>query len=79
MPRQFVACKFRPDDKRAYTYHWDGGIALAKGQEVKVPDKSGDGWQRVIVDELVDEPRFPTKPILGIAPPKEPVPGASEQ
>lgn len=22
--RQFVACKFRPGDRRSYTYHWDG-------------------------------------------------------
>lgn len=49
--RQFVACKFRPGDRRSYTYHWDGE-PLAPGDEVKVPDKSGDGWSRVIVDSV---------------------------
>jgi len=69
--RQFVACKFRPGDRRSYTYHWDGE-PLAPGDEVKVPDKSGDGWIRVIVDSVSwANPPFPTKPILGKA---EPIP-----
>lgn len=24
MPRTYVACKFRPEDTRSYTYAWDG-------------------------------------------------------
>lgn len=65
--RQFVACKFRLGDRRAYTYHWDGE-PLAPGDEVRVADKNGDGWKRVIVDSVSwANPPFPTKPVLGKA------------
>jgi len=62
---QFVACKFRSGDSRAYTYQWDGE-PLAPGDKVKVPDKSGDGWKAVIVESVSwANPPFPCKPILG--------------
>lgn len=63
--RQFVACKFRDTDTRAYTYHWDGEPLVA-GDVVRVEDRSGDGWKRVIVASVSGmAPPFPTKPILG--------------
>lgn len=62
--RQFVACKFRSEDKRSYTYHNDGE-PLAVGDFAKVMDRSGDGWKRVEVVSIADQaPPFPTKPIL---------------
>lgn len=65
---QFVACKFRPEDGRAYTYVWDGD-PLNIGDIVKVPDRSGDGWKRVhVVSISNDAPPFECKPILGLAP-----------
>jgi len=65
--RQFVACAFRPHDTRTYTYHNDGP-PLVPGDEVKVADKSGEGWRRVYVREVSwTRPAFETKPILGIA------------
>ncbi len=70
--RQFVACAFRRDDVRLYTYHWDGEPPLVPGDEVKVADKSGDGWRRVYVREVhFNRPAFETKPVLGIAEPDE--------
>lgn len=63
---QFVKCKFRPDDSRAYTYA-NEGEAVAKGDWVKVSDKSGEGWKRVLVESVTDEvPPFACKPILGL-------------
>ncbi|ALC12518.1 hypothetical protein [Sphingopyxis sp. 113P3] len=72
---QFVACKFRPDDQRSYTYVWDGE-PLNVGDVVKVPDRSGDGWKRVHVASISnDAPPFECKPILGLAPEEdEPAP-----
>lgn len=67
----FVACKFRPDDARTYTYTWDGE-PLAPGDMVKVADKSGEGWKRVFVaDANAAEPPFACKPILGRYEPDE--------
>lgn len=61
----YVACKFRPEDTRTYTYEYSGDD-LVCGDEVKVPDKSGEGWQRVYVVDITDEaPSFPCKKILG--------------
>lgn len=66
---QYVACKFRPEDKRAYTYEWSGE-PLNKGDVVKVPDRSGDGWNRVTVVSISDKaPPFACKPILGLCDP----------
>lgn len=68
---QFVACKFRPEDGRSYTYHWEGEEPLNVGDQVRVTDRSGDGWKRVHVVSLSDEaPPFPTKPILGFYEPE---------
>jgi hypothetical protein len=61
----YVACKFRPEDSRAYTYEWDGE-PLAIGDTVKVADARSDGWKRVQVVSITDEaPPFACKPILG--------------
>lgn len=62
---QYVQCKFRREDTRSYTYHYEGEDELSIDDEVKVADKSGDGWKRVYVVAIGDEkPPFPTKPIL---------------
>lgn len=70
-PRQYIRVKFKWGD-REYTYHNDGP-PVAAGQEVRVPDRSGDGWTRVTVTEIGVEPptKFATKAILGLAPPKD--------
>jgi hypothetical protein len=84
MSRQYVAVHFRPGDKRTYTYHWDGE-PVACGDQVKVPDRSGDGWSRVTVAEISwQEPKFATKPILGPVKPEDtaapaPAPKVEEQ
>lgn len=65
MPRQYVACKFRSEDTRSYTYHNDGE-PVAVGDLVKVADARSDGWKRVEVVSVSDQaPTFATKPILG--------------
>lgn len=73
--RQFVACKFRINDTRTFTYHNDGD-PVADGDTIRVPDKSGDGWKKVyVVDAAAPEPTaFPTKPILGLHVEEEPSP-----
>lgn len=66
MPKIYVACKFRPEDKRSYTYEWEGE-PLEPGDIVKVPDAREDGWKRVTVVSISDEaPPFACKPILGL-------------
>jgi hypothetical protein len=68
MPRQFVACQFKPGEGRAYTYHNDGE-PVAPGDRVIIENRSG-GQQTVHVASIWDdEPPFATKPILGLAPP----------
>ena len=69
--RQIVAVKFRSGDKRPYTYQWDGD-PLACGEVVRVPDRSGDGWQRATVHEIGAAPPMdhrgrliPLKAVLG--------------
>lgn len=75
--RQFVAVRFRPGDKRTYTYHNDGP-ALFEGDRVKCPGrKPDDGWTAATVEAVSFEvPEFATKAILGrvedaAAPPDE--------
>lgn len=68
MPRQYVACQFAGAG-RAYTYHWDGE-PLPIGTTVKVQARGG-GEAFVEVVSIEKEPPFPTKPVLGLAPPKE--------
>jgi hypothetical protein len=63
MTRRYYACKFRPEDSRAYTYHWDGE-PFAVGDFVRVADRDGDGWKKVVVAGGSSAPSFPTKPIL---------------
>lgn len=64
--REFVAVKFRSGDKRAYTYHWEGPDPIACGDQVKVPDRRGDGWTRATVHEIgLAAPEFATKALLG--------------
>jgi hypothetical protein len=68
--RQFVAVRFKPWERRTYTYHNDGA-PIAIGEEVEVDTPKGR--QRVEVVGLSDlTPSFPTKPIVGPAPPVEP-------
>lgn len=70
MSRQFVAVEFRSGGRK-YTYHNDGP-PVAAGALVKVPDRSGDGWQRgVVVTAFADKPAFATKAILGRLEPEE--------
>lgn len=69
---QFVSVKFRPTDKRSYTYSNEGD-PVSVGDFVKVPDSREDGWKRVEVVAVTDAaPSFPTKPILGLAPEQPP-------
>ncbi len=64
--RQFVAVKFRPSDKRTWTYHNDRA-PVACGDVVKVPPRFGSGWQRATGHEITDEaPAFETKAIMGV-------------
>ena len=64
--RQYLAVRFRPGDRRTYTYHNDGP-PLGAGQEVRVPDRSGDGWTRAtVVEAFTAAPTFATKAILGL-------------
>lgn len=75
MSRQFIAVTFRPGDRQTYTYHNDGE-PVAVGDRVRVPDRSGDGWQAVTVASIdVPAPtKFETKAILGLVEvPAEPV------
>lgn len=68
----YVACKFRPEDKRTYTYTYDGAEPLAPGDQVKVPDNRPDGWKRVTVDAISDQaPPFACKAILGKVEPED--------
>lgn len=71
---QFVKCKFRVSDTRLWTYVNDGA-PVAEGDVVRVPHKSGDGWQKVFVAETTDvDPHLPyeLKPILGLHVEEEP-------
>jgi hypothetical protein len=62
--RRYFACKFRAEDSRSYTYHFDGP-PFEKGNVVRVEDRDGDGWKKVIVVGVTDQkPAFATKPIL---------------
>lgn len=64
--RQYVACKFRSEDARTYTYEWNGE-PLESGDIVKVPDNRSDGWKRVTVVSVSDQaPPFPCERILGL-------------
>lgn len=70
---QFVACKFRIEDTRTYTYANDGD-PVNDGDVVRVPDRSGDGWKKVFVVSTTDQaPPFECKPILGLHVEEEPL------
>ena len=76
--RQFVVCKFRETDTRSYTYHHDGEPVMA-GDSVRVMDRSGDGWKKVlVVDTHHDTPSFATKPIIGLHVENEAAPETAE-
>ena len=61
--RQYLACAFRPDATRTYTYHNDGEpVSVGDVVRVEVPD---GGWKPVTVREIVRAPTFTTRPILG--------------
>ncbi len=51
---QYVQCKFRPRDFRAYTYIWEGSGKLAVGDEVMVEVR--DEHKRVKVTAVDVEP-----------------------
>jgi hypothetical protein len=71
MTRQYVACSFAEGDQRTYTYHNDDVPDLKPGDRVIVETKHGE--KTVYVQSFADEaPKFDTKPILRVAPPKEP-------
>ena len=64
--RQYVTVKYREEDKRAYTFHFDGD-PLSVGDRVSL----GSGFG-VVAEVGVPKPsRFDTKPILGLAPKPE--------
>lgn len=63
---QYVAVKFRIGDTRTYTYSWDGE-AFADGDVVRVPDRAGDGWNKVFVVSTTNEkPPYSIKSIIGL-------------
>ena len=63
---QFIACKFRENDTRTYTYRNDGEPVLP-GDIVVTTDRRGDGLQKLFVVGILDEaPPFECKPILGL-------------
>lgn len=72
---QYLTAKFRPTDKRSYTYHNDGA-PVAVGDEIKLPStRHEDGWVRGTVFGIISEAEakaqpFETKAILGLAEPK---------
>lgn len=71
---QYAVCKFRREDKRGYTYRNDGA-PVKIGDVVRVPARGNDpdAWQRVTVSEILfDAPAYECKPILGLAPPRDP-------
>lgn len=61
--RQYVACVFRPGDKRTYTYHFDGE-PLAVDDKVVVTTNRGPSTVTV-VSVSDTKPSFETKPIVG--------------
>lgn len=63
---QFIACKFRADDHRAYTYHNEGAPVVV-GDLVKIEDARSGMTKTVIVTAIVSQPTFATKAILGLA------------
>lgn len=74
---QFCACKFRPNDTRAYTYRNDGE-PVSSGDRVIVATDRGE--QTVTVIEITDQsPGFACKAIIGLAPPKEEQPPAERR
>jgi hypothetical protein len=67
--RQLVACTFKPNEGRSYTYHNDGET-LAIGDKVEVESRHGIAIVHVCEID-VEKPDFDTKPILGRAHPEE--------
>lgn len=67
MPRQFVKVRFK-EGTPTYTYHHDGA-PLAVGDAVEV-DARGTVKKVTVVGFEDAAPRFPTKPILRVVPPK---------
>ena len=68
---QYVKCTFAPGG-RAYTYHWDGE-PVKVGNQVEAVTRDGKK-KLTVVGVSEDSPPFATKPILGLAPPKEDAP-----
>lgn len=71
MTRQYLDCKFRPDDHRSYCYHNDGD-ALAIGDKAEVETDRGIVTVTIAGIWPSDRtPIFKTKPIVGRAQPGE--------
>lgn len=68
--RQYVAAQFNPWDRRAYTYHNDGE-PLAEGDKAVVESARGGEVFVTVISVSNEAPKFPTKPILRKAPPKD--------
>lgn len=62
--RQYLSVKFRPEDKRSYTYHNDGP-PVAEGDMVHLSAR-GDGWTKGhVIAVNQHRPSFETKGIIG--------------
>ncbi len=71
MTRQYVVVRFGVKASPTYTYHNDGE-AVRTGDEVMVPGRKGGPMRVTVVGvSLVQPLGFVTKPIDGLAPPKE--------
>lgn len=61
--RRYVAVRFKPQDSRTYTYHFDGE-QLGAGDQVVVSTNRGPATVTVV--SVSDEkPSFETRPIIG--------------
>lgn len=61
--RQYIACVFRPGDRRSYTYHNDGEPVTVGDRVVVSTDR---GAQAITVTEIIERaPTFATKGIAG--------------
>lgn len=68
---QFVACKFRPEDERTYTYANKNGLTLAVGERVRVETRAGTGIAYIAeldVDAPKDVPEDQVRSVVEHAP-----------
>ena len=63
---QFVSVKFNPEQERTYTYRNDlAPVAVDDRVQVEARGKTKTA---TVVDVSNDDPGFPCKPIIGLAP-----------